>query len=112
MITIEPITPREALALVDARFPGLATLVEIRSSDGALRGAELRLGAKQLVIVGDTISKVIVELFCDGYAYGQRKQILRRMRRVSRGDLDAQATYDANWGTYNGGLVDPMKTEQ
>lgn len=112
MITIEPITPREALALVDARFPGLATLVEIRSSDGALRGAELRLGAKQLVIVGATISKVVVELFCDGYAYVERKRSLHRMRRSSRRDLDAQAAYDSNWGTYNGGLVDPMKTEQ
>lgn len=105
-LEIRNITAAEALELLEARFPGEASMTPIRDSRDTIRGYELKVDRSTLIVMGGEITQVMVELFADGFSYGRRKEILRRARRASRPNHDAQAAYDAQWGTDNGGLVD------
>lgn len=83
-LLIDNMTSREALEMIQVRFPGEGSLARIYDGQNIIRGYELKLGHKSLTIVGNLISTVLVELFCDAHSYGTRKEILRRARRASR----------------------------
>lgn len=103
----------DALTYLTVRFGDRAAVKPLLDDNGLTRGFEFFIGNKSLVIVGTEVHLTKIELFADGHAYGEakRKATVKKVIRTKR-DLDAQAAYDANWGTYNGGLIDPMKTER